>query len=146
MSGLVRRRIDDLGAQQLLLDAEALKTVLLSLPALGSDVEPQVEQQKKRSPSSYAQMVVKQIAKAEAILKCISHPPDSLAETFAALVPGGNVSDLVKIMELKGCKKNEQQSVVNAYNAVSPPEQQQAPLLKESLESSATVKKFFLFG
>ncbi|CEO98176.1 hypothetical protein PBRA_006290 [Plasmodiophora brassicae] len=135
------KRINDFGAQQLLLDTEALKTVLLNLPSLGSDKQATLEAEKKRAPKAYATVLIKQLGKTEAILKTISATPDTLAETFSTLCPSANQADLSRIMDLKGMKKSDQQPVLKAYNALCPVATQAEPIIKD-LDST---KKFYIF-
>ena len=55
------------GAEQLLLDAHSLKTVLLDLPSIGSAVS-------RKAPASYTKIVVKGMTRAEMILKVVMAP------------------------------------------------------------------------
>ena len=81
------KKFSDHGAQQLLLDMHALKTILCELPkagALGKDEKPRVV------PASYARMVGREMQKVESLVKVILSPQEGLAETFGALVPTGS--------------------------------------------------------
>jgi len=71
------KRLSEPGAQQMLLDTHAVKTLLLELPSLGSDT----------APGSYVKSVNKEMAKSEALLKVVLSPLEGIAETFIALVP-----------------------------------------------------------
>mmetsp|Transcript_50232 Transcript_50232/g.98478 ORF Transcript_50232/g.98478 Transcript_50232/m.98478 type:complete len:804 (-) Transcript_50232:278-2689(-) len=121
------RRIGDLGAQQLSLDAHALKLVLLSIPQIEKKEEevdengkPIKKPQKRPGAAerAFTRYVNKEMGKAEGILKTVVSPPDHLINTFKALVPGGSADDLTKIMSLRGHKKHEQQALVDNYNAL----------------------------
>lgn len=92
------KRFSDTGAQQLLLDMHAVKTILLSLPSEGA----------ASATTSYAKMIAREMGKVEALLKVILSPREGLAETFKALLPfNANAVDFKAICELKGLKKSE---------------------------------------
>ncbi|KAG7282533.1 hypothetical protein CRUP_020248 [Coryphaenoides rupestris] len=59
--------ISMVGAEQLLLDTHSLKTVLLDLPSIGSQVL-------RKAPASYTKIVVKGMTRAEMILKVVMAP------------------------------------------------------------------------
>eukprot|EP01083_Nonionella_stella_P205357 747884_1 len=102
------RRINELGAQQLQLDAHHLKTVLLEVPSMGVPPE-----RSRRLPASYAKFVAKQLAQAEALLKTLaSNRP---VHTFHTLLPRGHSDDLRSILELKGIRKADQQTSLAEY-------------------------------
>lgn len=67
---------------QLLLDTHSLKTVLLDLPSIGSQVL-------RKAPASYTKIVVKGMTRAEMILKVMDEGGGGLS-----FVPKANRSDL----------------------------------------------------
>eukprot|EP00741_Cyanophora_paradoxa_P011209 tig00020554_g10829.t1 len=88
------KRLNDIGAQQLQVDAHALKGLLLQIPAtLTHEV-----------PASYQKYVEKEMAKVDTLLKVLLAPPDALSDTYHRLVPDGSAADFAKILELKGLK------------------------------------------
>merc|ERR1712038_1316996 len=64
------RPVGTVGAEQLLLDTHSLKTVLLDLPSLGSQVV-------RKAPASYTKIAVKGMTKAEMILKVVMAPHET---------------------------------------------------------------------
>nr|XP_043630571.1 vacuolar protein sorting-associated protein 53 A-like [Erigeron canadensis] len=86
------KHISETGAQQMLLDTQAVKTILLDIPSLGRQTSGAV---------GYAKFVTHEMGKAEALLKVILSPLDSVADTYGALLPDGTPSEFQRILELK---------------------------------------------
>jgi len=111
------KKFTDTGAQQLLLDVHALKTILCELPragVLGKDEKPPAV------PSSYARMVGREMAKVESLVKVILSPTEGLGDTFRALVPGGSGGEFRKVCELKGmARKEAEATAVRAFGAAA---------------------------
>uniref|UniRef100_A0A1Q3F4F8 Vacuolar protein sorting-associated protein 53 homolog n=1 Tax=Culex tarsalis TaxID=7177 RepID=A0A1Q3F4F8_CULTA len=110
-----------LGCEQLLLDTHSLKTVLMDLPSIGSQVQ-------RKPPASYTKVVVKGMAKAEMIIKVVMQPiyPASLyIEQYLKLLPESHVTEFHKILEMKSVRKIEQQQLVELYKRSCPQQQQQ---------------------
>jgi len=111
------KKFSDHGAQQLLLDVHALKTLLCELPkagALGKDEKPRVV------PTSYARMVGREMQKVESLVKVILSPREGLAETFRALLPTGSGAEFKKVCELNGmAKKEAEATAVRAFGAAA---------------------------
>ena len=109
------KRFSDTGAQQLLLDVHAVKTLLLDLPtytaareaASVTGVGPVEKEKAAAVPASYTRLVIREMGKCEALLKVILSPQEGIAETFRALLPGGTAADFKLVCELKGMKKVE---------------------------------------
>ncbi|GBG82677.1 hypothetical protein CBR_g35042 [Chara braunii] len=101
------KRISETGAQQMLLDTQAVKTALLELPSLGGQ---------STVPSNYAKYVSREMGKAEALLKVILSPSETIADTFRALLPDGSAQDFIRMLDLKGFKKNEQQPLLEQFS------------------------------
>ena len=92
------RRVSEMGAQQLLLDAHSMKQVLLDLPTVGGS----------SSPASHTRWVGKEMGRLEALLKVLMAPPE-LEQLRAQYDQQVQMSILVddprefgKILELKG--------------------------------------------
>lgn len=114
------KRIGEMGAQQMSLDAHSLKSTLLSLPTLGyeGDDDPSHRNRKKTvATKSYTKYVTTEMSKAEALLKTLVSPNERLIVTFKALLPKSSTDDLYRVFTLKGLKKGEIQALVEAYNA-----------------------------
>lgn len=104
------KKISELGTQQLLLDVYNVKTLLLKMPTQTKSNEAIIP------PALYTKMVTKEIAKVEIFLKLIGTPYDQLQEMFLSLWPDGTASDLTNVMNLKGLKRQEQQSLFDKMN------------------------------
>lgn len=98
------KHISETGAQQMLLDTQAVKTILLEIPSLGRQTS---------GAASYSKFVSREMSKAEALLKVILSPVDSVADTYRALLPEGTPSEFQRILELKGLKKADQQTILD---------------------------------
>ncbi|KAJ4800777.1 Membrane trafficking VPS53 family protein [Rhynchospora pubera] len=101
------KSISETGAQQMLLDTQAVKTILLEIPSLGKQTT---------ATTSYSKFVSREMSKAEALLKVILSPVDSVANTYRALLPEGTLSDFQRVLELKGLKKADQQTILEDFN------------------------------
>lgn len=68
---------------------------------------------------SYVKYVNKAMSKAEILLKLIITPPESLLESYQALVVSGSEADFQRVMELKGMKKDESflKSLLEQYSS-----------------------------
>ncbi|CAH2056184.1 unnamed protein product, partial [Iphiclides podalirius] len=93
--------ISTVGSEQLLLDTHMLKTALLELPSIGSEV-------KRQAPATYTKVVIKLMTKAEMILKLVMAPLDGNLEGFVAqfvqLLPESTLVEFHKVLDMKGAK------------------------------------------
>ncbi|XP_030543340.1 vacuolar protein sorting-associated protein 53 A isoform X1 [Rhodamnia argentea] len=105
------KQISETGAQQMLLDTQAIKTILLDIPSLGRQTS---------SAASYSKFVSREMSKAEALLKVILSPVDSVADTYRALLPEGTTMEFQRVLELKGLKKADQQTILDDFNKLGP--------------------------
>ncbi|XP_065013346.1 vacuolar protein sorting-associated protein 53 A-like isoform X2 [Musa acuminata AAA Group] len=101
------KHISETGAQQMLLDTQAVKTILLEIPTLGKQAT---------VATSYSKFVSREMSKAEALLKVILSPIDSVASTYRALLPEGTPAEFQRILDLKGLKKADQQAILDDFN------------------------------
>ncbi|KNA19031.1 hypothetical protein SOVF_065100 [Spinacia oleracea] len=101
------KQISETGAQQMLLDTQAVKTILLEVPSLAKQTS---------GAANYSKYVSREMSKAEALLKVILSPLDSVADTYRALLPEGTTSEFQRILELKGLKKADQQTILDDFN------------------------------
>lgn len=94
------RPIAPLGAEQIILDLQGLKSCLLSLPQPSHSEDDQQQQ----PPAAYARYVTKSVGRLDTLLKAVM-TPDRPAEDFIghylALVPCQSFSDFQKILDLK---------------------------------------------
>ncbi|OAY81558.1 Vacuolar protein sorting-associated protein 53 A [Ananas comosus] len=101
------KHISETGAQQMLLDTQAVKKILLDIPTLGKQTA---------LAASYSKFVSREMSKAEALLKVILSPVDSVANTYRALLPEGTPLEFQRILDLKGLKKADQQAILEDFN------------------------------
>ncbi|XP_052743016.1 vacuolar protein sorting-associated protein 53 homolog [Bicyclus anynana] len=98
--------ISTVGSEQLLLDTHMLKTALLELPSIGSDV-------RRQAPTTYTKVVIKLMTKAEMILKLVMAPLDGNLEGFVAqfvqLLPESTLAEFHKVLDMKGAKLSKAQ-------------------------------------
>ncbi|XP_047337578.1 vacuolar protein sorting-associated protein 53 A [Impatiens glandulifera] len=116
--------ISETGAQQMLLDTQAVKTILWDIPTLARQTS---------GANSYSKFVSREMSKAEALLKVILSPVDSVANTYRALLPEGTPSEFQRILELKGLKKPDQQTILDDFikrgSGVGQPSISQPPVI-----------------
>ncbi|RZC42545.1 vacuolar protein sorting-associated protein 53 -like protein, partial [Asbolus verrucosus] len=107
------KSINTEGAEQLLLDTHMLKTVLLNLPSISSQIN-------RQAPASYTKVVTKGMTKAEMILKVVMTPVDpskSFVEQYRKLLPECQLNDFCKILDMKSVKRQEQAVLVEVFKA-----------------------------
>lgn len=91
----------------MLLDTQAVKTILLDIPSLAKQTS---------GAASYSKFVTREMSKAEALLKVILSPIDSVADTYCALLPEGTPTEFQRILDLKGLKRADQQNILDDFN------------------------------
>ncbi|CAG9818693.1 unnamed protein product [Phaedon cochleariae] len=92
------------GAEQLLLDTHMLKTVLLNLPSISSQIN-------RQAPAAYSKVVTKGMTRAEMILKVVMtplEPQKNFVEQYKKLLPDSQMAEFHKILEMKSVKRQEQ--------------------------------------
>lgn len=105
-----------LGCEQLLLDTHSLKTILLDLPSIGSQV-------KRKAPASYSKVVVKGMTKAEMIIKVVmqpTSPAQTFIEQYLKLLPESSQIEFNKIMDMKGLKRSDSTYLLELYKRMAP--------------------------
>ncbi|XP_041440047.1 vacuolar protein sorting-associated protein 53 homolog isoform X2 [Xenopus laevis] len=103
--------ISMVGAEQLLLDTHSLKTVLLDLPSIGSQVI-------RKAPASYTKIVVKGMTRAEMILKVVMAPHEPsvvFVDNYIKLLADCTTETFQKILEMKGLKRSEQSAMLDLF-------------------------------
>jgi len=81
------KRFNEAGAQQLLLDSHAVKSLLLEVPLMGASLSPPPEGFAAQPPvaavpASYAKLVGREMNRAEALLKVIQAPQEVVGDMF----------------------------------------------------------------
>lgn len=115
-SGVANNNSSILGCEQLLLDTHSLKTILLDLPSIGSQV-------KRKAPASYSKVVVKGMTKAEMIIKIVMQPTtpaQAFIEHYLKLLPESSQTEFNKIMDMKGLKRSDSTYLLELYKRMAP--------------------------
>ncbi|KAI5477878.1 GARP complex subunit Vps53 [Pseudohyphozyma bogoriensis] len=106
------RPIPQIGAEQILLDLQSLKTCLLHLPLAPGDSAP--------VPMTYSRYVSKSVVKVDTLLKVImtpEEPAEEFVKHYLLLVPCQSFSDFTKVLELKGVRRAEQNNLLDLFLA-----------------------------
>jgi hypothetical protein len=103
--------MSDAGAQQLLLDAAALKGHLLRIPSLS----------KTQVPATYIKYVNREMGKGEAILKVVLSAPEMSVKTYVALIPDGSAVEFQRILDMRGLRRADAASIVLQYTRIAGP-------------------------
>lgn len=107
-----------MGCEQLLLDTHSLKTVLLDLPSVGSQVQ-------RKAPASYTKVVVKGMTKAEMIVKVVMAsvtPSTSFVEQYLKLLTDSTLTEFHKVLDMKGVRRVDQVQLVELFKRMAPKE------------------------
>ncbi|KAK9815375.1 hypothetical protein WJX72_002419 [[Myrmecia] bisecta] len=102
------KKISEAGSQQLLLDTQAIKGLLLELPAAGRAEE--------AASASFSGFVTREMGRAEALLKVVGSRPENLVDNFFTLIPTGAAADFQRIIDLKVLRRAEQQALTENFN------------------------------
>ncbi|KAI9482202.1 Vacuolar protein sorting-associated protein 53 [Coemansia sp. RSA 989] len=104
-------RISEVGAEQLLLDAQALKSVLMRLPTTNS----QADQPQQQPSAAYARIVAQGVGRAESLLKTVlvpSEPAEALIDRFLLLFPEAPREVFRQVLRLKGVAAADQPAFI----------------------------------
>ena len=114
-------RISEQGSQQLLLDTNNFKTVMLKLPTIDNENNRRIIN--SASPTSflygYAKMVKSQFNKIERTLKLVNTPAESLVDVFRAQQTTDLevAVDIQTIMSLQGMRRKDQTAIMEQYRS-----------------------------
>ncbi|KAG0342832.1 Vacuolar protein sorting-associated protein 53 [Podila horticola] len=103
--------ISEIGAEQMLLDTQAVKSLLIDIPNLGLETTTPV-------PTSFVKFVNRGLGKVETILKTAMSPHEPLEmfiDHYFLLISDRNLSNFQRILELKGLKRTDQQQMVDIF-------------------------------
>ncbi|KAJ3298080.1 Vacuolar protein sorting-associated protein 53 [Borealophlyctis nickersoniae] len=104
--------INEVGAEQMLLDTHALKTILIQMTNIGAEGPAQPP------PATYVKLLNKGVTKVEQLLKVVLRPyepVEGIVETYLLLFNDHSVANFQRVVELKGLKRTEQQNVIDAF-------------------------------
>lgn len=117
------QQMNNLGAQQILLDASAVKTLLLGIPS-GVQVT---------GTATFNKLVNREMSKLEAMLKVILSPVNMSVDTYVALVPDGTAEQFQQILEMRGLRRADAAPLVLDYSRRIGPEQRLKPSSRQTL-------------
>ncbi|KAM0789531.1 hypothetical protein ACM66B_000346 [Microbotryomycetes sp. NB124-2] len=106
------RPISQTGAEQILLDLQAVKTCLMHLVHAPGDLAP--------VPMSYSRYVSRSVTKIETLLKVVmtpEDPPEEFVKHYLLLIPCLSFSDFQKVLDLKGVRRTEQNTLLDVFLA-----------------------------
>ncbi|GAB4819166.1 hypothetical protein N2152v2_006212 [Parachlorella kessleri] len=102
------KKISDVGCQQMRLDTEVIKGLLVDLAKEG--------QLDTAALQAFSSDVHAQLGRAEGVLKVVGSPPEAMVHTFFELMPNGSPSDFQRIVDLKVLKRGEHQQILEQFN------------------------------
>eukprot|EP01102_Stenamoeba_stenopodia_P022198 TRINITY_DN9163_c0_g2_i1.p1 TRINITY_DN9163_c0_g2~~TRINITY_DN9163_c0_g2_i1.p1 ORF type:complete len:354 (+),score=94.55 TRINITY_DN9163_c0_g2_i1:1-1062(+) len=94
------KKISPSGAEQILMDMSICYDILKEIPNIGQEGGP--------GQARFVKFVKKEMLKVEMLLKVIITPQAGLVHSYKTLFPDGTEANFIKMMDLKGLKKNEQ--------------------------------------
>ncbi|EIW70404.1 hypothetical protein TREMEDRAFT_68035 [Tremella mesenterica DSM 1558] len=106
------RPLRKIGAEQILLDVQAVKACLLDLP------EPHPE----NSMNAYTKYVTKNTGQLETMLKVIlapDDPPEGFVQNYCLLIADRSFSNFQKVLDLKGTPRTDQQKLLDIFLSVT---------------------------
>jgi hypothetical protein len=115
---LKSRRVGEFGAQQLLLDVQSVKTLLLELPLAGDGLFFSETASSGVISRTHQRLVERETGKCEALCKVLMSPLEGIRDTFGALLPDGSPADFAAVCELKGMKKQDAAHAAQTLRAV----------------------------
>jgi hypothetical protein len=98
---MTQKKITPIGAEQLLLDTNALKTLFLSLHHIGISSRDQEKKNQLPIPATYTSFITSKFHHISVVLKLVCTPEDQFEEMFGILWPEGSVSEMQAVYELK---------------------------------------------
>lgn len=101
------------GAEQLLLDTHMLKTVLLNLPSIASQIN-------RQAPAAYSKVVTKGMTRAEMIIKVVMtpiEPAKNFVEQYKKLLPDSQLAEFHKVLDMKSVKRQDQTMLSDIFKS-----------------------------
>jgi hypothetical protein len=131
------KRLNDLAHQQLLLDIVYIRKLIETLPVIGLP---------KSTPCNerYVKRVKRELDRIEKIIRLVIGPVDILVESYKTNFPDHNETELVKIMDLKYIRKQDQEHLLDQYGSPkdSPARLEIRSALQET-DKTNTIRKLF---
>ncbi|KZP34522.1 hypothetical protein FIBSPDRAFT_924022 [Athelia psychrophila] len=104
------RPLKEIGAEQLLIDLQAVKACLIKLPG------------EALATTSYSRALTKSTTRLEALLKVIVtpvDPPEGFILNYTLLIGDASFSNFQKILDLKGTAKPDQNSLLDSFLTIT---------------------------
>ncbi|KAG7531596.1 hypothetical protein FFLO_04255 [Filobasidium floriforme] len=112
-AAVVRSRpLRKVGAEQVLLDVQAIKACLLEIP----------EPYTSSTANTYTRLVQKQTSQLETMLKVVlvpEDPPDGFVQNYCLLIGDKSFSNFQKVLDLKGTLRSNQQQLLDIFLSVT---------------------------
>jgi hypothetical protein len=109
-----QKKICPVGAEQLLLDTNAVKTLFMSMHQINISPEQKADYP---IPNTYLTIIGNRLKHIEVVLKLICTPDDQFEQMFAIIWPEGEQKDMQMIMDLK-CSGNSSSVMSSTANVV----------------------------
>ena len=106
------QRIGEMGAQQLLLDAQGIRSILLDAPVMEAVDGSGDELPVAPLPTVYKNFVSREVPRAEMLLKLLATPEARFAASIKALWTGATAAELQRVMQLRNMSRRVQATVL----------------------------------
>eukprot|EP00042_Codosiga_hollandica_P036716 m.283634 g.283634 ORF g.283634 m.283634 type:complete len:909 (-) comp54952_c0_seq1:102-2828(-) len=127
------RNVAGVGAEQMLLDMQSIRALLVDVPTIEST-------DKSKAQTNYVRFVTKSMSKAEMIAKVIMTPhedPQLFVEDFHLKLPDETLATFQKMLEMKGLKRSETAVLLDAYKGLTAAQAKPASGVDAKTDSSA---------
>ncbi|ORY81947.1 Vps53-like protein [Protomyces lactucae-debilis] len=98
--------INEVAAEQMLLDIYSIKATLLNLPGA-------------ETTAAYAAIVSKQIGRLETLLKVLHvsvNPPEGFVANYIFIIADASVGNFVKVLDIKGVSRQQHGRLIDVFN------------------------------
>jgi hypothetical protein len=106
------QRIGEMGAQQLLLDAQGIRSILMEAPLMEGEDGTGADLPALPLPTVYKNYVSREVPRAEMLLKLMATPEARFAASIKALWSGATQGELQKVMQLRNMSRRAQTAVL----------------------------------
>jgi hypothetical protein len=131
------KRIGEIGAEQLRVDVAAATNFLATMPVTGLAPTNQ-------APERYVKRVKRDMGRLDKLLKTVMTPAELLVDTYKAIVSDHTETDLIKIMDIQGVKKSEQEIYLDQYgSAKDSPARLEVRAAAANEDKASTIRKLF---
>jgi hypothetical protein len=107
-----RSGIGEMGAQQLLLDTQTLRDVLVKAPTVLTQDELDAQVALPAPPATYTKFIRTELPRAELLLKLVGTPVETFAANVTAMWGDASRSDLERVLALKGLRRADMMPIL----------------------------------